>query len=310
MLLDMPKNEAPVTQWTRTRTRFYRIIAYGIAAASLVGMTYAMDQWKQIVPTDTLKWWIFCCLSFITAIASLLAVFVESRLERANLEAAYEQREEDLVKEAAEILATERARHLANLETIVAPIVDGLPALLTSSEQDLSARSLLNRLLGACKSHLSSNGSDASANYYVLTGNRRGKFLTRADQTGLYARPNFRKTKDDPESTAVVDRVLAGTPAFCRNTSDPDEQRKWALNPAIERNYKAFISVPVISSPDEDPLGMLSVNCSTLDVLQEHDVRFLNAVGKMLIVLHPYLQIGPSETEELIYASEGIIDHA
>lgn len=296
-----------------------KIAAYSLGVLSLLGVAWFPQNMSNHPPV-TFWWWVWLILSLISGLGSFAPVQYENSTKLRRVEKLRDQQEidlkedharaeEDLVREGIRRLADERQQNLATLEALVGPLVHDLPRLaaLPDSELESEASTILNRLIGVFAQVISSNGLDVKANYYRLQGAGKGRHLKRADQTGVHAREEFKKTTQDPESTAVVERVLAGTYTWCEDTNSKEEQTKWVLDAQRHRTYHAFISVPVKSG--NQSIGMLSVNAVKPGVLMKHHIDFLRNVAIIIAAIDPFLGKGTYDRnytgDDAVAESEG-----
>lgn len=138
------------------------------------------------------------------------------------------------------------------------------------------------------RAFVSSNGTNADANYYHLrgTGGLATK-LERVNETSSDARATFVRTRSDSaaarEENAVIARIVAGQDAFCSDVTDKKQVKQLTLDPSAKRDYVSFISVPVRG--DDGVMGMLSANAGQPRVLQPLHREYLIAVAKLIVEL-------------------------
>lgn len=293
-----------------------KLLAYLIGVLGLLGVAW-FPQPMGNHPPFTFWWWVWLTSALISGIASFATVQYENSNKIQNIRSVRDQREidlktahskteEELVSEGIRLLADERQQNLATLEALVRPLVHDLPRLvsLPETEKEPEASTILNRLIGVFAQVISSNGWDVKANYYQVKGFGRGRHLKRADQTGVHAREEFKRTTQDLESSAVVERVLAGTYTWCRDTNSEEERTTWSLEPERHRTYQAFISIPVKSG--DQPIGMLSVNAAKPDVLMEHHIDFLRNVAIIIAAIDPFLGNGTYDQDNDDSAAQNV----
>lgn len=160
------------------------------------------------------------------------------------------------------------------------------PADFSEVEKDITA------VLHNLRSFIGNTGTDADANLYALKLKGEGKLgtqLVRLHPSDTDARETFTKTKGSGprqvEESAAVDRVLAGEYAYCPNVRKRRHRRILKIaDQRPSRQYVAFMSVPIMH--ENRPIGMLSVNAISKNVIQKSHREYLEAVAKLLSVYH------------------------
>ena len=241
---------------------------------------------KTPAPTEQEAFWLWVLL-VVSCVVAGTSAFVEKLLTK--------KRDAKFVKDAETAYATARADFLVTITETIPPNLELLAAALQIRLTGTgSPPELINGVLQHCRAFLSNGGGHVRANYYRMSG--RGKYakLTKADKTGGNSRHEFTQTSKDTEGCAVVQGIQAGQTMFCPNVKDPTQIAKFKLDPDKQREYLAFLSVPVATS--DRTYGMLSVNALSMGVLDAEDEKMLRLMAWLIITAEILIQ-GPGSPE-------------
>jgi hypothetical protein len=244
----IPLYWAPLNKWLDS----FGVIRLGLGADSMIGPGGGI---------------VLILLASTAAVAGPWWTLVRSGRQLASLEAN--------VFTAVKKTMIPIARRIIDLAS-VRPIDDG------------DFRKAITEITTHCRAFVSSNGTNADANYYRLNGTGGlGTKLVRANDTSSDARISFVRTRVDSaaarEENAVIARIVASEDAFCSDVTDKKQQKQLTLDPAAKRDYVSFISVPVWG--DDGVMGMLSANAGQSGVLQPLHHEYLIAVAKLIVEL-------------------------
>lgn len=275
----------PISWW------FDVVVLPILGVLGILALIGASNDWKFLSDFLWATWWGFktpywTAVAIAIAISALGLVWapIKATLARARSEA-------EMMTAFKETLIPAARKLLAN-----------------ANHAGQSTQSIAESIMSDVRAYVAPDGTTADANFYVLRPNQRGNTtLQRTHKSYKNARPQFELkrasdlSRDELEEAAVVERIVQREQARCANVSSGRLQKKFNLNAERQRDYKAFMSIPVQSTDGGTvrAIGMLSVNSNDKKVLQKFHFDYLYMVAALLSEFH---QIRPFQ----VYSSDNV----
>ncbi len=242
----------------------------------MVALIGVSNEWHWLLDLFWATWWGFkapywttIAIAIVISAAGLVWAPIKTTLGRARAEA-------EMLTAFKETLVPSARKLIANTSP-------------TSRECADIAESIMDDL----RAYVAPKGTTGDANFYLLEKAASGEAsLIRVNKSYKQARLRFDQLRrptlspDQVEEGAVVERVLAFRQARCTNVRRKRLQRLFRLNPERQRDYVAFMTVPVLSTDRRNVIGMLSINSGNKNVLQKFHFDYLNMVAQLLAEFH------------------------